>query len=127
MKIVMRFGYCLSLNFLSDSAGGTLFDIVADVGFDYVELPLSGVSALSTEELLQLEKALARIPCRACNLFFPSSLTIVGENMDVSGVRAYLEKMLPLVANLGVETLVFGNGGARKIPEGATRENIWGN
>jgi len=100
---------------------------VADTGFDYVELPLSGLSSLSPDELLRLEKALAYIPCRACNLFFPPNLSIVGKDMDIGGIRAYLEKMLPIAISLGSETLVFGNGGARKIPEGAARENIWEN
>jgi len=124
----MRFGYCLGLDFLREDAGEKLlFHAVAEAGFDYVELPLSGLSALSIDALSQLEKSLASIPCRACNLFFPPSLSIVGKNMDIAGIRAYLAKMLPLVASLGVETLVFGNGGARKIPEGATREGIWDN
>jgi len=124
----MRFGYCLGLDFLQEDAGQkSLFGMVAEVGFDYVELPLSGLWALPESELPRLEKSLTSIPCRACNLFFPPSLSIVGENMDISGIRAYLARMLPLVASLGVETLVFGNGGARKIPEGTMRESIWDN
>ena len=123
----MQFGYCLGLDFFQKNGEKTLFDMVADAGYDYVELPLSGISALSGNQLLQCEKALSRIPCRACNLFFPPGLVIVGEGMNISGIRAYLAKMLPIAAGLGVETLVFGNGGARKIPEGAIRENIWNN
>jgi sugar phosphate isomerase/epimerase len=104
-----------------------LFNAVAEAGFDYVELPLSGLSVLTASELQKLKKSLTKIPCRACNLFFPPGLAIVGENTNTEGIKAYLEKMLPLVADMGVETLVFGNGGARKIPQGATRESIWGN
>jgi len=122
----MRFGYCLNANFLQgDEASQKLFNAVADAGFDYVELPLFSLSTMSANELSQLKKA--AVPCRACNLFFPPYLSIVGPGMDIAGVRAYLEKMLPLVADLGVETLVFGNGGARKIPEDASHESIWAN
>jgi sugar phosphate isomerase/epimerase len=60
-------------------------------------------------------------------LFFPPSLKLVGLGMDASGILSYLERMLPLAAEIGVENLVFGNGGARKIPKGVTRESVWGN
>jgi len=124
----MRYGYCLNLQFLEgDATSRAIFDAVAKAGFDYVELPFSALSALTPQKLEELKKALAIIPCRACNLFFPPSLTLVGENMDIAGIRAYLEKMLPLAAEMGIENLVFGNGGARKIPKGATRESIWAN
>lgn len=120
----MRFGYCLNANFLQgDELSQKLFNAVADAGFDYVELPLFSLSIMSDKELSLLDKA--AIPCKACNLFFPPSLSIVGSSMDIAGIRAYLEKMLPLIKDLGVETLVFGNGGARRIPEGVTKESIW--
>jgi len=47
--------------------------------------------------------------------------------MDTDGIEAYLKKMLLLAAELGVETLVFGNGGARKIPEGVSCESVFAN
>ena len=124
----MQYGYCMDVNFLKgDAMSQAIFDGVAKAQFDYVELPLYTLSALSTDEVAQLKKALQVIPCKACNIFFPFSLSIVGPNMDMDGIRAYLGRMLPMVADMGVETLVFGNGGARKIPEGESRESIWQN
>ena len=122
----MQYGYCLGVNFLQgDAKGQTLFNAVAEAGFDYVELPLFALWNMQAGEMAKLKEALQTIPCRACNIFFPSELTIVGPHMDMDGVHAYLEKMLPLAASLGVETLVFGNGGARKIPDGQSRDAIW--
>ena len=121
----MQFGYCLGLDFLQGDT--ELFNAVSEVGFDYVELPLSALSVLQQNKLEELKKALLVIPCRACNLFFPSSISLVGSSMDVPGIRAYLAKMLPIAASLGAETLVFGNGGARKIPDDATRAGVWAN
>lgn len=121
----MRFGYCLGLNFLNGDF--EVFNAVSEAGFDYVELPLSALSALQPREFAELEKALSAIPCKACNLFFPREITLVGPGMDVPGITAYLERMLPVAASLGIETLVFGNGGARKIPDGATRDSVWAN
>jgi len=124
----MQYGYCLGVNFLQDDAiARATFDAVAEAGFDYVELPLFKLWEMSTAEVAKLKEALGAIPCKACNVFFPGALTIVGPQMDMDGVHLYLEKMLPFAAGLGVETLVFGNGGARKIPEGVSREAVWGN
>lgn len=37
----MQYGYCLGINFLrEDALARATFDAVAEVGFDYVELPL---------------------------------------------------------------------------------------
>jgi len=121
----MKYGCCIYPNFNeSEEMFLSTFKALARSGFDYVELPLSLVSQLSDDEFGKLKKALDIIPCLACNLFFPSSLTIVGPDMDTIGITAYLERMLPLAKKLGVETLVFGNGGARKIQEGQNADAI---
>ncbi|MCL2405776.1 MAG: sugar phosphate isomerase/epimerase [Defluviitaleaceae bacterium] len=124
----MQYGYCLSTKFIQgDALAQATYDAIVDAGYDYVELPLSALSEMPPSEVAKLKQALQAIPCKACNLFFPGSINIVGPQRDMSSVNAYLEKMLPLAASLGVETLVFGNGGARKIPDGQTREAIWDN
>ncbi|MCL1843770.1 MAG: sugar phosphate isomerase/epimerase [Defluviitaleaceae bacterium] len=124
----MKYGYCLDVKFLEgDKTSRLIFDAVAEAGFDYVELPFSALSALSAEKVAELRNELKAIPCLACNLFFPPALTLVGRGTDAAGISAYLERMLPFAAELGMENLVFGNGGARKIPEGETREGVWAN
>jgi sugar phosphate isomerase/epimerase len=124
----MKYGYCTDINFLEgDETSRAIFEGIAEAGFDYVELPFSKLSELSNEKITKLKDELKNIPCKACNLFFPPSLSIVGKVMDANGIMEYLEKMLPLAAEIGIETLVFGNGGARKIPQGETREGIWKN
>ncbi|MCL1882789.1 MAG: sugar phosphate isomerase/epimerase [Defluviitaleaceae bacterium] len=126
--IYMKYGYCTDLNFLEgDETSRAIFEGIIKAGFDYVELPFSKLSELSGEQIAKLKDELKKIPCKACNLFFPPALTIVGTGMNANGIMAYLERMLPLAAEIGIETLVFGNGGARKIPSGGTRESIWQN
>jgi len=121
----MRFGYCLDIKFLDgDKTSRTIFDAVAQAGFDYVELPLSALAQLPVDRVLNLKHELEVIPCRACNLFFTPDITIVGSQMNIPAIRAYLERMLPLVADLGVENLVFGNGSARNVPDGFNRDFI---
>ena len=124
----MEYGYCLNLDFLKgDTTSRIIFDAVVQTGFDYVELPFSQISALNEKELEELKGILKTIPCKASNLFFPPSLTLVGANMDVAGIQQYLQRMLPLASELGIQNLVFGNGGARKIPENESRETVWAN
>jgi len=122
----MRYGYCLGTNFLKGEASGlAIINGLAGAGFDYVELPLSGLAEMEPPEIAKVKKHLQHIPCRACNVFFPGWMPLVGPEMNIEAIDAYLDCMMPLAADLGVENLVFGNGGARKIPEGASREAIW--
>jgi len=124
----MRFGYCLNPQFLEgDAASRRIFEAVCENGFEYVELPLFTLTALSTDKLAQLKKELAAksMPCLAGNIFFPQSLPIIGPERDKAKMLSYIEKALAIAADLGVDTAVFGNGGARKIPEGSNRETTW--
>ena len=118
----MRFGYCLGGDFIKGDL--EVLNAVAEAGFDYVELPMSSLAALPPDELEQRKKDLAILPCRACNIFFPADITLVGPGMDLPGIKAYLEQVVPLCTSLGVETIVFGNGGARKVLDGMTREGV---
>jgi len=124
----MRFGYCLNLQFLEgDETSRIIFDAVCESGFDYLELPMFSLMALTGEELLQFKKELSDkgAVCRATNVFFPQVLPIVGPEKDISKAEDYIDKALALAADLGVETIVFGNGGARKVGEGMSREGVW--
>jgi sugar phosphate isomerase/epimerase len=113
----MKYGYCTGIDI-------ERIRLIAEAGFDYVELPLSGIAVY--EDVNALKKMLREIgiPVLACNLFFPSALKIVGPERDAAGIDAYLARMLPLSAELGVRTLVFGNGGLRRVPDGQNRETI---
>ncbi|MCL2527397.1 MAG: sugar phosphate isomerase/epimerase [Defluviitaleaceae bacterium] len=122
----MKYGYCLSPYFAKGDAGGQmLFNAIVKAGFDYAELRLCELATLTPEEIAKLKQALQSIPCKACYVFFPPELTLVGPEMDIEGITAYLGRMLPLAASLGAEILVFGNGNARKVPDGQCREAIW--
>ena len=127
----MTFGYCASIDFIktqdSTSLQKQIFDAVVAAGYDYVELPLFAISQLTEGELEALKGELERIPCRACNIFFPPANSVVGEAFNEEYVNQYLAKMIPIAKSLGVEVLVFGNGGARNAPEGANHQSILAN
>ena len=108
-------GYCVALDRLEAASG---------LGFDYLEVPAQAVAALSAEEfdrLLARVKAL-RVPVRAANSFVPASVRLTGPEADPARQREYVVSCLERLAALGVRTLVFGSGGARRVPDGFPRE-----
>jgi sugar phosphate isomerase/epimerase len=122
----MKYGYCLDIKFLDgDVESRAIFEGVAKAGFDYVELPLNMLSECTKIAELKKELADAKLPCLACNLFFPFSMKLVGKDRDKKSIESYLARMIPFAAELGVETLVFGNGGARRVPPDVKRETAW--
>jgi sugar phosphate isomerase/epimerase len=123
----MRYGYCADIKFLDgDTVSRTVFEGIAEAGFHYVELPLYMLSACEKTDALKKELRGAGLFCLACNVFFPAHIKLVGKDMDKPAIQRYLERMLPFAREFGVETLVFGNGGARRVPEGESRETVWG-
>ena len=73
----MRFGCCLNM-VSSEADKGTGIDFIetlSEIGYDYVELPLAEMAALSEEEFLSLKRRIDRtgIKCEVCNNFFPKT------------------------------------------------------
>lgn len=97
-------------------------------GWDYLEVSgaaLAGFSDPDFELLAGQNRALrsARFGgCRACNGLFPGGLALVGPARSEAAISDYLEKLTGRLQQLGVETVVFGSGSARRCPEGFDRE-----
>jgi sugar phosphate isomerase/epimerase len=93
-------------------------------GFDYVELSVSRVATLTDEEFEQLAGRVARlrIPAAAANTFLPGNLKIVGPQIDKGRQIDYVRKALSRMKALGVAVVVLGSGGARRVPEGFSRD-----
>lgn len=131
----MRFGVCLPGNFTlpNSPAEGCIEQIralvdgyrfIQEVGYDYIEFGVGNFANFSEEDMAKAvafyEKGLLKV--EACNGFIPGTLPLVGDQADLAAVRAYLEKVLPRMASVGVKVVVFGSGGARRIPEGVSAE-----
>jgi sugar phosphate isomerase/epimerase len=54
----------------------------------------------------------------AFNLFFPGDLKLVGPDMDEKKIMDYAEVVLRRVNEAGVKMIVWGSGGARRVPDG---------
>jgi sugar phosphate isomerase/epimerase len=112
-------GYCVGLKGLA---------LAKAVGFDYVELGTTEITALSDAEF---EAALAQvkaagIPTPNANLFLPGSLKLTGpQPASVEEQMAYVKKAFDRLNRLGVEILCFGSGGARRVPDGFPKEQAF--
>jgi len=124
----MRFGCCGSMISPSaDPIGMEVIETTAQLGFDYIELPLSPLAALPAPDFTNLVRRLERagIRCEACNNFFPPSIRLTGGQARLPVAVAYAEKALERAARLGASILVFGSSGAKNVPEGFPMDTAW--
>lgn len=96
-------------------------------GADYAE---GGFSSLRDKTLAQVKSragqlAGAGLDTPVMNLLFPGDFQLAGPQAEFSTVDRYLEENLPKAAAFGVKTLVFGSGGARRVPEGFPQEEAF--
>ena len=122
----MKIGCCINmLATESDIVGKNFIPKVAQVGFDYVEIPLAETTSLNDDEFEALKKLVedSGIPCEVCNNFFPKTLRLTGPDVDDEAVSAYINKSLGRAAELGAKVVVFGSGPAKTIPEGFPMED----
>jgi D-psicose/D-tagatose/L-ribulose 3-epimerase len=105
-------GYCVGLKGLEDAKAA---------GFDYVELGVTEIAALSDDEFEAAVDRVKRIgiPTPNANLFVPASMKLTGpEASDPEQLDAYVRKAFARLARLGVKIVCFGSGGARRVPDG---------
>lgn len=60
----------------------------------------------------------AKLPYPVLNCFVPGDLKITGPDVDPSSLQKYVTTTFERAEQAGVEVIVFGSGGARRIPEG---------
>ena len=114
----VRVGYCARLNGLEAAKAA---------GFDYVELHASEIAGLTDADF---EAALARakqigIATPAANNFVPATIRLTGPDIKPDEQMAHVRKAVSRLSKLGVEVIVFGSGGARKVPDGFAKEDAF--
>ncbi len=113
----MRFGVCAPI---SDAA------FIASMGFDYLEVNASAISAMTDEEFEAFceENEKAPIHAEAANVLFPGTVQLTGD-VDFESAKAYIEMILSRLGKAGVKIAVFGSSGSRKVPEGFDMDTAW--
>ena len=114
----MKFGACVGTD-------EEKIRVSKEIGFDYVETNLTEISAMSEEEFEAFLQVLKKteIPCEASNCFIPGEHKLVGEAVDYKSISAYVAKALARASRIGIHSAVFGSGGARRVPEGVSKED----
>ena len=95
-------------------------DAAKTAGFEYLEL---GTTELATLSDADFDSALGRIrqlglPVPVTNLFLPATLKVTGPAIDRDEQTRYVQKAFARLSRLGTGIVVFGSGGARRVPDG---------
>lgn len=110
--------------------GGTeIAPVAAEAGFAFMEGSVRGIlKPLEPESAFAPSLSAVRaspLPYPVLNGFIPGDLKIVGPEVNTAALDAYVVTTLARAATVGVDTIVFGSGGARRIPEGVSRDQAW--
>ena len=118
----MKYGICTGLPASeADLATGApdMIGLAAELGYDYVEMPLAPLAELGEAEFLQVKQKLASagIKCECLNIFFPASVRLTGDGADEALAGSYIDRALGRAREIGASVVVFGSSGARNVPE----------
>lgn len=94
------------------------------MGYDFVESNCGGIASMSDEDFevhLAKSKEIG-IPVLTANCFLPGETRVSDPESDDKITADYLSVLLPRAKKLGIDTIVFGSGGARRVPEGVSAE-----
>ena len=110
-----------------DGTGIEHIEKLAQIGYDYVELPTAQMMALDDEQFAALKDRLfkAGIPCETSNNLFPVTLRLTGPDVDREAIIAYVKKAFARDEELGIKICVFGSGPAKNVPDGFPMEEGW--
>jgi len=62
-----------------------------------------------------------RVPMYAFNIFIPGELKIVGPDVNEAALLTYVDKVFQRCQATGVNRIIWGSGGSRRLPEGFDR------
>jgi len=110
----MQFGICMPIA----DAG-----IAHAAGFDFVEPTVRSLSPLDPDfDSIRAPFDSAPLPTPVFNVFVPTEIPVTGPEVDWERVESYLEAAIGRVAALTGKAIVFGSGGARRVPDGFAKQ-----
>src|SRR5438034_4201297 len=110
----MRFGICTKLE---------TADAVKQAGWDFVEENAQGLfRGLEGSWAGQVRATTSPLPIPAANTLVPGSLKITGPEANLDRLKEYLTRVMERAGQIGTNTIVFGSGGARNVPDGFDRD-----
>ncbi|WP_251390242.1 sugar phosphate isomerase/epimerase family protein [Mediterraneibacter agrestimuris] len=114
----MEIGICAGMELAKDAA---------KAGYDYIELPLCTIAEMPDEEFKRAKTEFEKrgIPCRAFNILLPGGMKIFGQDVDKKALEAYAERACSRAHALHGKIIVFGSGGARRLPDDISMDEAW--
>ncbi len=125
----MKIGCCVNMIASGpDRTGTEWIELLRELEFDYVELPMAEMLELGAKEQSGIAERLRELdfPCLCNNNLFPVSFRLTGEECTSKRrIADYIKRAFSLMNVLGSKTVVFGSGPAKKVPEGFSRERAY--
>ena len=96
--------------------------LLKNMGWDFIEGNVQGLlKGTEVEWTCPVNLATSALPMVAANCLVPGNLKITGPEVNPLALQFYMTNVLARAAKAGLDTLVFGSGGARNVPEGFDR------
>ena len=102
-------------------------DAAKAAGFQYAELGTSEIAALAEADYEQAVGHLKEVglPTPVANLFLPATIKVTGPETDREQQMKYVRTAFDRLARIGTQIVVFGSGGARRIPDGFPKDEAF--
>jgi sugar phosphate isomerase/epimerase len=99
-------------------------ELLASLGYDYVELPLAGFDLTGPEGTLAAKRCVTAtaIPTAVLQSFMPAAIRVTGPDVDAALVKTYLGRAAEVCHAAGARVAVFGAAWSRNVPLGWSRE-----
>lgn len=101
------------------ASGPDRLDKLNALGYDRIELGVSQIVELPPDGIQRLKRRLAEktVALRSCNCLIPGGFTPLYRDEGLRDSRAYLTRVMPILADVGVQTAAFGSGWFRRMPD----------
>ncbi len=103
--------------------------LLAQAGYDYVEINVVRDLQPQLEQGEVAERLAAiqscALPTPVACIFLPGSFKLTGPEVDEAILEAYVRTAFARAEQTGVEIVVFGSGGARRIPDAFDHAQAW--
>lgn len=103
------------------------FTLAKSAGFDFAEVRIREFAKLSDDDFARFATRCHTngLPLLTGYWLFPADMKVVGPEVHLNEVTNYLEKVFVRCQQLGVKTIVFGSGDARRAPDGFAKEKAF--
>lgn len=97
------------------------------LGYDYIETALNSFDSAAEEEIAAFVYTLneAGISCPVMNCMFTGQARLTGNDADHIYAKEYLYRMFEAIEPIKIKKIVFGSGGARRVPDDFPKEKAF--